>query len=320
MQTDLEYARPVQHLQCTKPLPSTVLLFLVNFHLTKRMVGLFNIRLSLWARAVVDSSLTISVMVLFAVIFVLNTIGVASFEFTSFNAQAATTDISLVQTSAALLFILGLSFVGAVLLVRVSADRPRVDRLTAKTFVFFAGAGVITMSSHLIRTASTFFIWKSNAGVSPVILSKGLYYITGFGFETLLLALYAAMRIDVLFTSPVPSTLNTPLGRSGTPAKARAVTEGPLRMNPILTGDGHDGRWGPWAQPHDPRYSPTLVGSLSRDHDSASSFKERMEGSIESGEIDPEDWRSSKNMFIAIHRTFSVSSKRLSTLTQSSRG
>lgn len=313
-------------MQCTdEPRISTILLFLLNFHLAKRMVGLFNIQLSLWARAVVDSCLKISVLAMFAVIFLLNTIGVASFEFKSSNLQDATTETSLVQTSAALLFVLGLAFVGSVILVRVSADRPRIDRLIAKTTIFLVGAGLLTMSGHLIRMVATFFIWKPIVGSStPVILSKAIYYSTGFGFEILIIVLYAVMRVDLLFTSPVGPTLNTPLRRSETPAgsQAVAVSEAPLqlRMNPILTGDGHDGRYGPWAQPQDSKYSPARVESRQRDHDSASTLKERVEEAMEAGELGPEDWRSSKNMFIAIHRTFSVSSKRLSALTQSSRG
>lgn len=279
------------------------------------MLGLFNIRLSLWAKSVVDSSTKIAVIIFLAVTFLLNALGAGLFEFSNGRDSASAT--SLVQASAALQLVFGLSLLGGVVLVRLSADQPRVDRLTAKMLVFLIGAGLLTMTSHLIRLAATFFIWKPISRSSDMILSKTMFYASGWGLEILMVAFYALTRSDLLFGPPMPlasvSESKTPGAEVTTIVESRRALA--LRMNPIRTVSGHDGRYGPWATSPDEMNHPaeldsTPVGTpLEKDGVSVESMSIK---DVESAE----PMADRRSMFIAISRSFSVSSKRLSNFTQ----
>lgn len=281
--------------------------------MAKHMVGLFNVRLSLWAKSVVDSSTRIAVLVSLAVTFLLNSVGVGLFEFTKNGAKAAST---LVQASEALLLILGLSLLGAVVFVRFSADRPRIDRLVANMFVFFMGAGLLTITSQSIRLAAAFFIWKPFREGTGIILSKPMFYASGWAVDILMVAFYALVRADILFGPPAPVTSVSEPKRPAAGALIKVESrELPLRMNPIRTVYGDDGRYGPWTTAPDDTYhsaglgSTRIVTSVAKDRFSVESVPLK---DVESAE--PVSTR--RSMFIAISRTFSVSSNRKSSATQ----
>lgn len=192
---------------------STAILFCLNFYMAKRMITFFNVRMSLWSKAFVESFSTASVIVYLSVVVVLNTAGVALFEFKPSESNHVSTAISLVQISAGFLFLLGLLLLGTVLSVRVSAESPKVPRLTARTVVFFTGVGLLTVVAQLVRFVSSFYIWKDNSANtrSEAILSKPDYYITGMGLEILVMVLYASARIDLLFAlTPSLTSMTNP--------------------------------------------------------------------------------------------------------------
>lgn len=291
---------------------STAFLFFLNFYLAKRMIGFFNMRMSLWAKTIIDSSSKISVIGSLAVIVLLNTVGVALFEFQSADDNHASTAINLVQISEGLLLILGLTLLGTVLLIRISAENPQIPRLTTRTVVFFTGAGMFTMTSQLVRMASSFGIWTADNTRSTAILSKPTYYITGMGFEIMTIVLYTSTRIDLLFSS-VPSLGPFRMPRPTTAASSRSLSDTPLRMNPILTKSSRSGSL-PLTD-----YSFTDIVSTPMDSDRPGSGREqRIETTVTNG-ID--DAKGQNGLFISIHRTFSISSQRMSTITpHSSRG
>lgn len=280
-------------------------MFYLNFHLAKRMVKFFNLRLSLWARSILDSYIRIIVIVWLGVIFLIDTVATAMFE-SDLSGQGAKLSPHLEKASASLLTVTGLLYLAVVLVVQLKAPPPRVDRLTVKTAVFFTGAGVFTMTSQLIRLASTFFIWEPQVIFSTVDISKILYYSTGFGLEILTVALYAITRVDILFGQPPSFTLAPPPKRSASTSKTRAVPEWPLRMNPIVAGDGGDTNSESWSKQNEGRYRRAFTNT--RD-----SIMKKLDVRESVQEVDSMSEKSS-DMIITIHRSFSVSSLRRSSL------
>lgn len=269
------------------------------------MIGFFNLRMSLWAKTVIESCSKISVTVYLALVFLLNTVGVVVFEFKTGSESDASTAISLVQTSAALLLILGLILIGTVLLIGLTADYSHVPRLTARTVVFFIGAGLFTMTAHLVRMASSVYIWKNTKDtVSDAILSKPTYYVTGMGFEILTMILYASMRIDLLFAT-APSLASIKIPRPTTAESSKSFYDDPLRTNSVVIKSGRSGSL-PTIE------SLTDTGSMLLERDSLGLDKEQgVGGTNKHGSED-----SRNGMVIAIQRSFSISSQKKTTARQ----
>lgn len=264
------------------------------------MIGFFKIQMSLWAKTTIESVSRISVIAYLALVFLLNSGGVALFEFDTSNSDSAFTASSLVEASACLLFILILILLGAVLLVSLSVQKPDTPRLRAKTAVFFIGAGLFTLT-QLVRMASSFYIWKiaTDAG-SEAILSKPTYYSTGMGFEILIVVLYASTRIDLLF-APAPSLVSLKDTKPVTAESFRSFSENPLRMNSVVIKGSRSGSV-PLTE-----YSVSEGSSTPVDRDSISSRQGAgNEGSNQNG-----DTELRNGMFISIQRTFSISSQKL---------
>ncbi|KAI3402008.1 hypothetical protein diail_3982 [Diaporthe ilicicola] len=182
-------------------------------------------------------------------VIVLHVIGAGLHEFTRYAGEVELSGARLLQASTGLLTITGLIFLVVVIAASTAATRSRVEEYAFRMTIFFIGAGVLTMTSQIARFASTFIIWKPTDPVSTGILSKPVYYITGFGMSVSIIVLYAASRIDVLFgkmptsngrSSPQPSQSE----KWGTPTKMKPkLRDSPLRLNPILTATGDDGRY-----------------------------------------------------------------------------
>ncbi|KAG8169370.1 hypothetical protein KVR01_000115 [Diaporthe batatas] len=154
----------------------------------------------------------------------------------------------LLQASNGLLMITGFIFLVVVLAASTTENRTRVEKFTARTTVYFIGAGVLTMTSQATRFASTFAIWQPADQTSMGILSKPVYYITGFGMSVSIIILYAASRIDLLFgKSSTSNGRSSPRPSQGEqrvkPVTLKPTRGSPLRLNPILTPAGDDGRY-----------------------------------------------------------------------------
>lgn len=276
------------------------------------MIGLYNIRLSLWARSVVDSSMRVVVAVSLAVAFILNTVGLALFIVRSSSGPGPAAAVILVQASATVLLLAGLSFFGAVVLLRTFADHAIIKRRKKMSLTFFIGAGLLTTASQLVRTAATFFIWRPLDASAATILSKTVYYSTSFGVEILTVAFYTAMKIDVLFSKPLPPTWVASQSGKVSETSIAAPTVSGVSTPDIRARDMEDGRHGGWA-------SSTTLGSI---HSAVADppIKNEPDIKVESTRADEVDEsgdsemnRSSKSMSIAIYRSFSVSSARIST-------
>lgn len=278
----------------------TTFLFFLNFYLAKRMIGFFKIQMSLWAKTTIESVSRISVIAYLALVFVLNTGGVALFEFNTSNSDSSSTASSLVEASACLLFILILILLGAVLLISLSVEKPDTPRLGAKTAVFFIGAGLYTLT-QLVRMAASFYIWKdANDAGTEAILSKPTYYATGMGFEVLIIVLYASTRIDLLF-APAPSLTSLKTPKPNTAESFKSFSENPLRMNSIVIKGSRSGSV-PLTE-----YSVSEGSSTPMDRDSISSSQ----GIGDEGPNQNGDDELRNGMFISIQRTFSISSQKL---------
>lgn len=283
------------------------------------MVGFFNVRLSLWARSVLTWWAKISVFVVLGTVFLLNTVGVALFVFQPANDQSESNSPRLVEAGAVLLILFGLAVAASVVVAKVMAHHPRIDRIMAKTVVLCIGAGLL-MLGQAVRLTASFFIWQPSNNASAVILSKPVFYATGWGFDILILVFYAITRIDILFSPPLPFALIAPPRRNGT---RRAIDSsgsgGSVPLNPFVSpmeenveSNSRQGR-----RPASPIRSPSQHSdTLSLEKSVLSVTPERESPGIRSG--NPSDGSTNtgqpeaRNLFIAVHRTFSVSSKRLS--------
>lgn len=262
------------------------------------MIAFFNMRISLWTKSVLDSFFKNSVIACLAVVFLLNTIGVALFVFQYSNLNDASTATKLVQSSTGLLLALGLILLGAVIIVRISAESQNTTRLAVKTIVFFMGAGLFTIT-QLVRMASSFYMWKiADTEMSEVVLSKPTYYITGMGLEILTLVLYTLTRIDLLFAS-APTLASSNTRRLTTADSFRSLADSPLHMNSVVV-KGSRSMSAPTTE-----YSPTDASTPPLDGDNLTPSRgQGIEGGTRFGS---DDLRS--GMFISIQRTFSISSQ-----------
>lgn len=277
-----------------------MLLFFLNFYLAKRMIGFFKMQMSLWAKTTIETVSRNSVIASLALVFLLNTAGVAIFEFKPLNSDSASTASSLVEASACLFFVLILILLGAVLFVGLSAQKPDTPRLGAKTAVFYIGAGLFTLT-QLVRMAASFYIWKdANEAGTEAILSKPAYYATGMGFEVLVIVLYASTRIDLLF-APAPSLASIKTPKSTIADSIKSFAGNPLRMNSVVIKRSNSGSV-PLTD-----YSASEGSTTPRDTDSINSNQGvENEGPNKTGD---DDLRS--GMFISIQRTFSISSQKV---------
>lgn len=300
----LEMATHVWKLTCIYH-NRTCILFFLNYRMARRMISFYNIRLSLWARTVVDSTTRNSVLASVAVAFALNTTGVALFILHGSTAQETLIAAHLVQAGAAVLLALGLSFLGVVALLRFFADHPKAAHCRVKTIVFFTGAGVLTMSSHLVRTATTFFVWKPLDPASAVVLSKIVYYSTGFGIEVLIVALYTVMKVDLLFSrrlwrtwAPQPKIFDFPGVGGGESKELELSSDG-------KEADVEESRYGAWASvTHDDKHGEVVESVAEK-----SSSKDGEEILVpHHQQKQSESEAHSGAMAIKIHTTFSVSS------------
>lgn len=224
-------------------------MFTVNFLLTKRLVRLFDLRSSLWTRSIIASVVKYAMAIACSLVILLHVIGAGLHEFNRNAGEIEQSGARLLQASTGLLMITGFIFLVVVVAASTAANHSRVEEYTARITVFFIGAGILTMTSQIARFASTFTIWQPTDQPSIGILSRPVYYITGFGMSISIIVLYAAARIDQLFgkmptsngrTSPQPSKTEQLEAPMTLKPKLR---ESPLRLNPILTPTGHDGRY-----------------------------------------------------------------------------
>lgn len=220
----------------------------MNFLLTNRLVRLFDLRSSLWTRSIIASVVKYAMAVACSLVILLHVLGAGLHEFNRNAGEVEQSGARLLQASTGLLMITGFIFLVVVLAASTAANRTRVEQFTARMTVYFIGAGALTMTSQIARFASTFTIWQPADQTSIGILSKPVYYITGFGMSVSIIILYAASRIDFLFgksstsngrSSPQPSQ-----GEQRVKPMALKPSRGsPLRLNPILTPTGDDGRY-----------------------------------------------------------------------------
>lgn len=221
----------------------------MNFLLTKRLVRLFDLRSSLWTRSLIASAVKYAMVIACTLVILLHVIGAGLHEFNRNAGEIEQSGARLLQASTGLLMITGFVFLVVVLAASTAANISRVEDFTARMTVYFIGAGVLTMTSQIARFASTFIIWQPTDQASIGILSRPVYYITGFGMSVSIIVLYAAARIDLLFgkmptsngrSSPQPSQAE----KWGAPTTVKPkLRESPLRLNPILTPTGDDGRY-----------------------------------------------------------------------------
>lgn len=184
-----------------------------------------------------------------SLVILLHVLGAGLHEFNRNAGEIEQSGARLLQASTGLLMITGFIFLVVVIAASTAANRSRVEKFTARMTVFFVGAGVLTMTSQIARFASTFTIWQPTDQTSIGILSRPVYYITGFGMSISIIVLYAASRIDLLFgkistsngrSSPQPSHAE----KWGAPTTLKPkLRDSPLRLNPILTPTGDDGRY-----------------------------------------------------------------------------
>ena len=224
-------------------------MFTVNFLLTKRLVRLFDLRSSLWTRSLVASAAKYAMVFACSLVILLHVIGAGLHEFNGSAGEIGQPGARLLQASTGLLMITSFVFLVVVLAASTAANISRVEDFTARMTVFFIGAGVLTMTSQIARFASTFVIWQPTGQASIAILSRPVYYITGFGMSVAIIVLYAAARIDFLFGKMPASNGRSPPQPSqtekwGAPTTLKPkLSKSPLRLNPILTPNGDDGRY-----------------------------------------------------------------------------
>lgn len=221
----------------------------MNFLITKRLVRLFDLRSSLWTRSIISSVVKYAMAIACTLVILLHVLGAGLHEFNRNAGEIELSGARLLQASTGLLMITGFIFLVVVVAASTAANRSRVEEYTARMTVYFIGAGVLTMTSQIARFASTFTIWQPTDQVSIGILSRPVYYITGFGMSISIIVLYAAARIDLLFGKmPNPNGRATPQPSINEKLEAPTtlkpkLRESPLRLNPILTPTGHDGRY-----------------------------------------------------------------------------
>lgn len=267
-------------------------------------------RMSLWAKNVIGSFATIGIVILLAIIFLLNAVGDGLFVFRYLQGGDAAVAETSVQLSAGLLLILGLAYLIAVFLVWVSAERHGIPDTTVKMAVFFVGAGLFTLASHMVRLSATFLIWKpTNAAAVDPILSRSAYYASGMTLEVFTVILYTATRIDLLFRSattamasrPTSSQLDTQTRSLKVPPRALRSPDS-LRMHAFHDADGL--RNPPPQYPRNgDRGSLSMVKDQPKERDSTVSAMSSI--------------GSQEDMFgIQVQRTFSVSTQRVSFLSE----
>lgn len=171
---------------------------MVNYHLTKQMISFCNLRYSLWARSVIKKMTNVTISIVFATIFLLNTFGIALFEVQVSSGRDPTTEAQLVQAGETLLIAVGLIFNFVVLTTMVTSPWAPVDRLGTKIIIYVVGPGLLTLVSQLMRLIATFMIWKPVTPLSAEFLSKPAFYVTGFGAEVLILTLYSFWDTSLL--------------------------------------------------------------------------------------------------------------------------
>lgn len=293
------------------------------------MVEFFNVRFSLWARSVLVWWARIGVSLVLGTVLLLNTVGVALFVFNNSatsNGQSSSKYPPLVELSAIILTLFGLGMIASVLFARVVGDHSRVDRIRAKTIVLSLGVSLL-MFGEIVRLIASFFIWRpqgeqdaaSSSSSSVAILSKPVFYATGWGIDILILFLYAVTRIDIIFSPPLSFAMVSPLdGSTRRPFGSGGGGSVPLNQSfawptamraASSSGNRRQG-------------SPSPVHSASRNSDTFSLEKsvtpERQQSPPSSGsggvvvQNGPQQPQQPRQMFIAVHRTFSVSSNRVS--------
>lgn len=162
------------------------------------MISFCNLKYSLYARSVTKKVSNVTIIVIFAAIFLLNTFGVALFEVQVTSGRDPTTEAHLVQASELLLIAFCLTFNFAVITTILTTSWAPVDRLRVKIITYFLGAGLLTLFSQFMRLIATFLIWKPVTHISAVLLSKPIYYLSGFGTELLILLLYTLWETRLL--------------------------------------------------------------------------------------------------------------------------
>lgn len=220
----------------------------MNFLLTKRLVRLFDLRSSLWTRSIIASVVKYAMAIACSLVILLHVLGAGLHEFNRNAGESEQSGARLLQASTGLLMITGFIFLVVVLAASTAANRPRVEEFSTRVTVYFIGAGALTMTSQIARFASTFTIWQPTDQTSTGILSRPVYYITGFGMSVSIIVFYAALRIDLLFgknsTSNGRSSPQASQGEQwGAPMTSKPSRGTPLRLNPILTRTGDDGRY-----------------------------------------------------------------------------
>ncbi|POS69707.1 hypothetical protein DHEL01_v211897 [Diaporthe helianthi] len=177
----------------------SVSLFTVNFLLTSRLVRIFDLRSSLWTRSIIASAVKYAMTIACSLVILLHVLGAGLHEFNRNAGGVEKSGARLLQASTGLLMITGFIFLVVVLAASTAANRTRVEKSGARMAVYLVGAGTLTMTSQIARFASTFIIWRPTDQTSIGILSRPVYYITGFGMSASIITLYAASRIDLLF-------------------------------------------------------------------------------------------------------------------------
>lgn len=206
-------------------LNSTILLVVLNFYLTKRMISFCDLKYSLWARSVTRQVSNATVGIVFTATFLLNAFGVVSFEIEVTNGRNPTTEEHLVQASKALMILFSLLFNLAVFfaMATFSWSRAEQQRLTVKVVTYMLGAGLFTAMSQVVQGIAAFMIWRPVTPLSAQVLSKPAYYVAGFGAEVLIMILYGfwetnlfALTRDFFFPRPTSSDKATLSDRSAT--------------------------------------------------------------------------------------------------------
>lgn len=162
------------------------------------MISFCQLRYSLWARTVIKKAVNVTLGIVFAAIFLLNTLGVALFEVQVTSGRDPTTEAQLVQASEGLLIAVSLIFNFSVLTTMLTSPWAPVDRLTVKIVIYVLGPGLLTLFSQLMRLIAAFMIWEPFTPLSSELLSKPAYYINGFGIEVLILILYGFWETNLL--------------------------------------------------------------------------------------------------------------------------
>lgn len=214
-------------------LNSTILLVVLNFYLTKRMISFCDLKYSLWARSVTRQVSNATVGIVFTATFLLNAFGVVSFEIEVTNGRNPTTEEHLVQASKALMILFSLLFNLAVFfaMATFSWSRAEQQRLTVKVVTYMLGAGLLTAVSQLVQGIAAFMIWRPVTPLSAQVLSKPAYYIAGFGAEVLIMVLYGFWETN-LFELTRESFFPRPTSSD------KATSDRSATQSPDLNSDG----------------------------------------------------------------------------------